>query len=133
MPIFSNEQEERGKEIETIIGSSVKVEGNFKSEGNVTVNGVVEGSLNTNRDLKIGPGAKVKAEVSANNLFLRGEIRGNVIVREKAQLSSGAKIFGNLETKSLVVEEGAFLNGKCNMSSDQKTSESISDSKKPVK
>ncbi len=132
MPIFTNE-EGGGKEVETIIGSSVKVEGNFKSEGNVTVNGIVEGSLSTNRDLKVGPRAKMKAEVSAKNLFLRGEIRGNVTVHEKAQLLSGARILGNLQTKSLIVEEGAFLNGKCMMSSEEKAPETSNDSKKSVK
>ncbi|MFA5134802.1 MAG: polymer-forming cytoskeletal protein [Patescibacteria group bacterium] len=106
---------EAPNEVDTIIGPSVKVDGNFKSEGNITVNGVVQGSLRTNHDLRIGPMAKIKAEVSANNLFLEGEIRGNVTVKEKAQLKSTAKIFGNLETKVLSVEENAVINGKCTM------------------
>lgn len=117
-------------EVETVIGPSVKVDGNFIGEGNVSVDGVVHGSLKTKHDLTVGPTAKIKAEVEAQNLFLAGEIKGNVKIIEKAQLSSSAKILGNLETKILSVEEGAVINGKCTMINEPPTP---SDEKKPSK
>jgi len=129
MALFRN-NDQNHKETETIIGPSVKVEGNFRGEGNVVVDGIVQGSLKTNHDLKVGPKAKIKAEVGANNLFLAGEIKGNIKIKEKTQLTSTAKIFGNLETKTLSVEEGAILNGKCIMISEP---QSIPETKKQVK
>jgi len=129
MALFSSDENQNYKKTETIIGSSVKVEGNFKGEGNVTVDGIVQGSLKTSHDLKIGPKAKIRAEVEANNLFLAGEIRGNAKIKEKTQLTKTAKIFGNLETKILSVEEGAIINGKCLMISEP----SIIENKKQTK
>lgn len=108
-------EEKDSKKAETIIGPSVKVEGNFVGEGNVIVEGIVSGSLKTNNNLRVGKEAKIKAEVEAANLFLAGEIRGNVKITEKTELTNSAKIFGNLETKVLLVEEGAIINGKCVM------------------
>lgn len=119
MALFNSGEEAQNKEVETIIGPSVKVEGNFKGDGNVTVEGIVQGSLKTNHTLKVGMNAKIKAEVEATNLILSGEIRGNIKVTEKASLSQSAKIFGNLETKILSVEEGAIINGKCTMVKDE--------------
>ncbi|MFH1207214.1 MAG: polymer-forming cytoskeletal protein [Patescibacteria group bacterium] len=121
MALFNSGDDIQNKEIETIIGPSVKVEGNFKGDGNVTVEGVVQGSLKTNHTLKIGNSARVKAEVEAANLLLSGEIRGNVKISEKATLLRSAKIFGNLDTKILSVEEGAIINGKCTMVKDEIT------------
>jgi len=114
-----NNNPEKNKEPETIIGQSVKVDGNFKSEGNIIVEGVVNGSLKTTSSLTIGQNAKIKAEVEAKNLFLEGEIKGNVKVFEKTVLKNKSKIIGNLETVALVVEEGAILNGKCMMLPEQ--------------
>jgi len=129
MPIFTtNDNRQNTNETETIIGSSVRVEGNFKSDGNISIDGVVQGSLKTNHDLKIGPSAKIKAEVETNNLFLAGEIKGNIKVKEKTQLKSTAKILGNLETKILSVEEGAVINGKCLMLPEQP----VNENKKPT-
>ncbi|MFA6553117.1 MAG: polymer-forming cytoskeletal protein [Patescibacteria group bacterium] len=119
MALFNSGEDIQNKEVETVIGPSVKVEGNFKGDGNVTVEGMVQGSLKTNHTLKIGTNAKIKAEVEAANLMLSGEIRGNVKIFEKATLLRSAKIFGNLETKVLSVEEGAIINGKCTMVKDE--------------
>ncbi len=118
MALFPNNGEAEGREMETIIGPSVKVEGNFNGEGNVTVEGVVQGTLKTNHDLTVGHAAKIKAEVAARNLHLSGEIRGNVKVTERAQLSSSARVVGNIETKLLTVEEGATINGKITMNGE---------------
>lgn len=115
MALFPNGENTSSREMETIIGPSVKVDGNFHGEGNVTVEGVVQGTLKTNHDLTVGNSAKIKAEVEANNLYLSGEIRGNVKVTERAQLTSSARIFGNIETKLLSVEEGAVISGKLAM------------------
>lgn len=115
MSIFKESEKYSSKEIETVIGSSVKVEGNFIGEGNVVVEGEVHGTLKTNHNLTIGKNAKVKADVEASNLFISGEIKGNVKIHEKTEMSNTAKILGNLETKSLSMETGAILNGKCIM------------------
>lgn len=129
MALFSA-NEQSTKEMETIIGPSVKVEGNFRGEGNVHVDGIVQGSLKTNHNLNVGVEAKIRAEVEAENLFLAGEIKGNVKINGKTQLTRSAKIFGNLETKLLLVEEGAIINGKCTMIHEQP---SVSEIKKQTK
>lgn len=117
--MFTNENNNSVREdTDTIIGSSVKVDGNFKSDGNIIVEGMVQGSIKTKSNLTIGQSAKIKAEVETNNLFLSGEIKGNVKVLEKAELKANARILGNLDTKILVVEEGAIINGKCTMIAD---------------
>ncbi len=100
---------------ETVIGPSVKVEGNFVGEGDVIVEGQVSGSLKTSRNLHVGESATIRAEVEASNLTLSGEIRGNVKVADKLEVAATAKIYGNIETKVLTVAPGAVLNGKLSM------------------
>lgn len=109
-----------GKPGDTVIGAAVKVEGNFVGEGNVVVEGQLQGTLKTKHNVMVGSGAVVKANVEANDLHLAGELHGNVKVSGKIVLTATAKLVGNIETSSLTVEEGATLNGKCAMSGGTK-------------
>ncbi|MDZ4221340.1 MAG: polymer-forming cytoskeletal protein [Patescibacteria group bacterium] len=103
-------------EIETIIGPSVKVEGDFKSQGHVLVQGILNGSLKTKGNLKVEEGAKIKANVEAANAVVKGEIAGNVTIKDSLQLGSSATIAGDIITKILSIEPGAVLNGHCSVS-----------------
>jgi cytoskeletal protein CcmA (bactofilin family) len=114
----NNSNREGGHEPETVIAASVKVEGDFASEGNVLIEGVVEGSLKTNGDLRVGERARIAANVSASNATIAGEIRGNLTVGDRLELESTARVRGDVTTKILVVASGATIDGNVHMSSD---------------
>ncbi len=106
---------ENFKDVETIIGPSVKVEGDFKADGNVIIEGQVVGGVKTKKNLRIGEGAKVKASVEAENAWVGGEIKGNVLVTGHLELAANAKIKGDVETQLLTMETGAQINGHVKM------------------
>jgi cytoskeletal protein CcmA (bactofilin family) len=97
---------------ETIISASMKVEGDLASQGNVLIEGMVEGSLKTDKDLRVGQQAKITANVTAANAVIAGEVMGNVTVSDRLELESTARIQGDISTKVLVVAAGATVNGK---------------------
>ncbi len=115
MAIFNKDQDRLPGNVETVIGPTVKVEGNFVGEGDVVVEGSVTGSLKTAKNLRVGSGAKIKAEIEADNVFVAGEIRGNVRSRGRLELTSSGRIYGNVEASVLTIEAGAVLHGKCQM------------------
>ncbi|TSC76532.1 MAG: hypothetical protein G01um101431_665 [Parcubacteria group bacterium Gr01-1014_31] len=110
--IFMFKRDDAGHEIETIIGPTVKVEGDFAAAGDVVVEGAVSGQLRTEQSLRIGEQAKITANVSAGAALVAGEIVGNVTVRETLEITSTGKIFGDIRTKVLAVAAGAQINGK---------------------
>lgn len=121
MAMFSRGEDAEPHGAETIIGPSVKVEGNFVGSGNVIVEGVVNGSIKTTKDLRIGDRAKVKADIDAANVTISGEVHGNVRSGGRLELAQSARVFGNVETGSLSVASGAVLNGKCTMVRQEST------------
>ncbi|MDP3244851.1 MAG: polymer-forming cytoskeletal protein [bacterium] len=106
---------EETTEAETIIGPSVHLEGNFTSQGNIQIAGSLAGSLQTTGNVSIWEGAKVHANVVAQNVMIAGEVRGDVKTGERLELAPSARLWGNVEAKILAVAPGALLNGKCNM------------------
>lgn len=112
----SKEKEELTiKEAETIIGPSIKVKGNFHGQGNMIIEGIIEGSVKTNKTLLIKPKSKILASVEAGEAKIGGEVSGNIKVRGYLEIASTAKIFGDIEASELSIERGALINGKCSM------------------
>src|SRR3989338_4716991 len=107
-------------EIETIIGPSVQVEGNFVANGDVVVEGMVSGSLKTEKNLRIGQDAKIFANITAANALIAGEVQGNIKIKESLELTSSARVFGDIKTKILTIGSGAILNGKCLAGEDKR-------------
>lgn len=112
-----NKQNEIGglKNVETIIGPSVKVKGNFHGQGNIVVEGILEGNLKTGGTLRIGERAKVTASVEAGDAKISGEVNGNIKVKGYLEVTEAAKIFGDIEAPVLSIARGAIVNGKCAM------------------
>src|SRR3989338_4776645 len=100
---------------ETIIGPSVKVKGDFNAQGNIIVEGIVDGNLKTAGNLEVGGKAKITANLEAREAKVGGEIKGNIKTKGFLEITATAKIFGDIEAASLSVERGVVLNGKCVM------------------
>ncbi len=111
-------------ENETIIGQTVKVDGDFVSEGNVLVQGMVNGSLKTRGDLRVEKGSKIKADVEAANATVSGQIKGNVTIQNNLELGASAVVEGDIVAKVLSIEPGAILNGHCLVSVGDKAAAS---------
>ena len=103
----------KSEDAETIIGTGVKVEGTFNAFGNVVIKGQLIGSLTTENDVCLREGGSIEADIKAKNASIAGEIKGNMEVEEKIELSSTAKVFGDINCRVLAIEEGAILNGRC--------------------
>lgn len=102
-------------DVETVVGPSVNVEGDFSSEGNIVVKGMVSGSVKTSKLLTVEKGAKILANVKAGNAIISGSVRGNVKVAERLDLYDTAQVAGDVECKILSVAAGALIQGKLMM------------------
>jgi len=124
MAMFHHDEENQtNKDLESIIGASVKVEGTFVGAGDIVVEGHVAGTLKTSKNIRIGTQAVVKADVEAANLSVGGEIRGQIKCSGQVELLPTAKIFGNVDTKTIAVAHGAVLHGKVTMAGHEPMAE----------
>ena len=120
--MFGKDLKIKPEEAETIIGAGVKVEGTFSAVGNVIIKGELVGSMETQSDVYLMEGGVIEANIKSNNAIIAGRVKGNLKVEEKIELSSTAKLSGDINCQSLSIEEGAILHGKCNVGGDVKHS-----------
>lgn len=109
------QEENLNRETESIVGPSVKIEGDLKSNGNLRIDGSVIGKVKTAQNLMVGESAHIAADVEAENATIFGVVQGNVKVSGSLSLGSTGKILGDISCGKLKVEEGAYFAGKCQM------------------
>jgi cytoskeletal protein CcmA (bactofilin family) len=117
--MFNREQEANRKGGDTIIAPGVKVEGDFVSDGNVIIEGEVNGSVKAAGHLEVGEAAKIKASVTVGTANVAGEIIGNLTVKGRLELSASSHLEGDVEAEVLLVAAGAKLNGRVTMNQKQ--------------
>jgi cytoskeletal protein CcmA (bactofilin family) len=80
------------------------------------MNGKFRGESFSADTLYLGLEGEVEAEVRVTVGFISGQVKGNITARERIELSRSARIFGNIVTPILVLEEGAVFDGQCKTS-----------------
>ena len=102
---------------ETVIGSSLKIEGELKSQSDIRVDGEVSGTITTKGDVYVGQQANVSASIQATNAFVSGRVTGDIAVTKQLTLEASARVKGNVTAGEIVITKGAQFNGQCTMTS----------------
>jgi len=105
-----------------IISPGTRIEGEVFSNGDIRVDGVVDGYLNTKAKVVVGPKGIIKGELICESADVTGKIDGKISIKNELYLKSSAHITGELVTNKLVVESGAFINGNCIVGAQNTTS-----------
>lgn len=101
----------RGSRVPSIISSSLRIVGDLVSEGDVQVDGVIEGDVHANT-LTVSEGAAVKGAIVVQSVCIRGAVEGQ-ITAERVELGRTAHVVGDVIHTDLAIESGAFLEGHC--------------------
>jgi cytoskeletal protein CcmA (bactofilin family) len=104
----SGENKER---VPSIISASLRIVGDLVSEGDVQVDGIIEGDVNA-RSLTVSEGAAVYGQISAQKVIIRGEVQGQICA-DTVELGRSARVLGDIVHNDLAIESGAFLEGHC--------------------
>jgi cytoskeletal protein CcmA (bactofilin family) len=102
-------------DLNALLGRGSEFEGKLTFEGTVRIDGKFTGTIVTNDVLVVGEGAKVNAEISCGTIVVHGEINGNVKAKTAVELHHPARMKGNVETPSLMVEKGVLFEGSSKM------------------
>jgi cytoskeletal protein CcmA (bactofilin family) len=111
--IFKSEG--KPSDLNGFLDSGSHVEGELRFETSFRVDGRFTGAVRSEGDLIVGEGGEVEGEIHVGQIFVSGTVRGSVRAARKVQISPNGKVYADLETPSLIVEDGAFFEGRCAM------------------
>jgi len=110
-----NEGNGAWKDVRVSLGPDAEVTGKLSFATPTRIEGKLKGELRATDLLVIGSQAVVQANVHAEKLVVLGEVRGHVQGATRVEICAGGRLFGDIETKCLVVQEGATFDGNARM------------------
>jgi cytoskeletal protein CcmA (bactofilin family) len=94
------------------IGKALRIEGRIVSDDNLTIDGNVEGTIVVgDHTLTVGPGATVKADLTARTITVSGAVIGKVRAHELLDLRATGSVVGEIVAASLRMADGAVVAG----------------------
>ncbi|PKL18769.1 MAG: cell division protein [Spirochaetae bacterium HGW-Spirochaetae-5] len=111
-----------GDQSTNVIGEKSYFTGNFSINGSLRIDGRFEGKSLKADQLYIGHEGKVKTNIEAVSVIVEGLIMGNINATSRVLLMPTAKVFGDIRTPELIIQNGVLLEGRCTIANDLRTS-----------
>ena len=81
----------------------------------LVIEGEFRGAIASESSVEVSEGGSVEAAIRARSVVIHGAVVGDVFASREVVLHAGARLHGDVETPSLVIERGAFFNGRTRM------------------
>ena len=92
-----------------------EMSGKLVLERPLWIEGEFRGAIASESSVVVSEGGSVEAAIRARSVVIRGAVVGDVIASREVVIHAGARLHGDVETPSLVIERGAFFNGRTRM------------------
>jgi cytoskeletal protein CcmA (bactofilin family) len=107
------------------IDEESEIEGRYSFKGTVMLNGRFKGDISSTDTLIIGEKGSVTGDIRTGQVFVSGEVVGNLFCTERVELKRTARVFAEVEAPLVVVEEGALFEGHCRMTKANPNAEAL--------
>lgn len=113
--------------INTIIGKGTAVHGNMHINGFIRLDGDIDGNLETDGNVIIGDGARLRGDVKAKSVIVGGIVVGSILAQESIKVLAGAVVLGDIISRKVQIEDMTTFNGRCISIKDDELFEKESD------
>jgi cytoskeletal protein CcmA (bactofilin family) len=110
-----NESTAPGTGAATIIAAGTTLKGDISSNGDIRIDGSLQGNIQCQAKVVIGANGSVDGDISGQQADIMGKVTGTIKVKELLQLKGGSQVNGNLYAGKLQIEPSANFNGQCHM------------------
>lgn len=101
-----------------VFANGTKIVGNITSDGDIRVDGEIEGEITTSGRVVLGKSSVVNGIITCPNAEILGQFNGQLIISETLSIRETAKVTGEITTKKIAIDVNATFNGTCKMNQE---------------
>ena len=106
------------------VGSGTAITGEATFKSLLRIDGKFSGRIaSPTGTLIVGAGGVVDANIEVSVATIQGTVNGDIIATQRIELGRAGKLNGNIQTPSLMIEQGAVFEGSCKMIQQKAASE----------
>ncbi len=103
------------EELNGFMDQGTEFEGELRFKDTFRIDGSVKGRIVSDNTLIVGESGRVDADIECGVVSIRGTVTGRVHGRERIELLAGSRVQATLVSPKLLIEDGAFYQGQCDM------------------
>ncbi len=109
-----------GQVNKTVIGEHIVIEGNIRGEEHLLIEGTMKGNVQMpSHNLHVGLSGRFEGEIQALNVNVAGRMTGKIKSQERVVITKDAKFNGEIKTKTISLEDGAYFKGNIELEQEQ--------------
>ncbi|MEE8508830.1 MAG: polymer-forming cytoskeletal protein [Myxococcota bacterium] len=108
----------------TAIDANTQISGKLRCKETLRIDGRVKGEVRSDKFVIVGPQASLDASIIADSVVISGRVKGDIRAKRMITLEKTAHVTGELSTPGIVIEEGAKLEGRILIGSEDKAAAS---------
>ena len=97
------------------LDSGSHLQGELRFDASFRVDGKLTGKVESDGDLIVGESGEIDGELKVGQIFVSGTVRGAIHAARRVQISPSGKVFAEVDTPALIIEDGATFEGRCAM------------------
>lgn len=106
---------ETGMKISGFIDKDTEIVGDIKFKENFRIDGAFKGKILAGGGLIIGETGEVDADIDVTSIAVNGRVKGSIKAKERIEIFSKGRVIGSVAAPKLIIEDGAFFQGSCQM------------------
>jgi cytoskeletal protein CcmA (bactofilin family) len=100
---------------DTIIGSSIVIDGEISGEEDLVIQGTVKGKIVLKENLIVENSGVVEADIQTTNVTVSGQVTGNIMASERVELKADGRMVGDIKSPRILIADGATFKGNVDM------------------
>ena len=99
----------------TIIGSTIVIDGEIYGEEDLVIQGTVKGRITLKDSLFVENSGQVEADIETQNVVVSGTVTGNIVASDKVELKTDGRMVGDIKAPRILIADGANFKGNVDM------------------
>ena len=101
----------------TIIGSSIVIDGEIAGDEDLVIEGTVKGKISLKENLQVETSGVVEADIQTTTVTISGQVTGNIQASERVELTADGRMVGDIRSPRILIADGATFKGNIDMES----------------